>query len=109
MGSSLVRPIDHHYADSVAADRLWEALSTARAEQSHEHIADLEDAVFESYLPMATALADRVGYDTAAEEMAAQRAAELGLAMAVIDWRHPTTGGFRRFARASILRHLLNR
>ena len=106
---SEVRLRGPHYADSVAADRLWDALSRARVAERHPLVAELEDAVFQSYLPMARSLADRVRCDTGAERRAADQAAELGLAHAVLRWQQPTSGGFRRFARATILRQLLNR
>lgn len=93
----------------MAVQRLWDALSRARAEDFRHEIAELEDAVFQWHLPMARTLAERVRCETAAERLAAERAAELGLAHAVLEWRQPTGGGFRRFARASVLRQLLNR
>ena len=43
------------------------------------------------------------------EAEAAEQAAELGLARAILAWRERTSGGFRRFARSIILRELLSR
>ncbi len=56
------------------------------------------------YLPMARTLAQNVTSDADMERSAAEQAAELGLAHAVLRWQQPTSGGFRRFARATILR-----
>ena len=95
--------------DPVTGERLWAALAYARAGERQHQVADLEDAAFRLYLPMARTFAQGVTCDTAAERQAADQAAELGLADAVLGWRQPTSGGFRRFARSSILRHLLNR
>jgi hypothetical protein len=106
--SELATPA-HHPADSAFAEQMWKALSCARDEERHQEGADLEDAVFSLYLPMARTLSQRVRCETSAEAAAAEQAAELGLARAVLSWRQPTSGGFRRFARASILQQLLNR
>ena len=96
-------------ADSVAAEGLWDALFLARTGKSQRSVADLEDAVFRLYLPMARTLARRVGCDDAADWTRAEQAAELGLAHAVLSWEQRSGGGFRRFARAKMLRHLLLR
>ena len=98
-----------HHADPVAADRLWQALSHARTSCQQNQVADLEDAVFRLYLPLARTLAHGVKCDTSVERLAAEQAAELGLAHAVLGWRQPTSDGFRRFVKATILRQLLNR
>jgi len=100
-----LRPPEHP-ADSLAAERLWEALSRARADEQQHRVADLEDALFRLYLPMALTLAHGVTYESSTERLAAEQAAELGLAHAVLGWQQPTSGGFRRFARATILRQL---
>lgn len=101
--------LPHLYPAPVAADRLWEALVHARTGALRQQVADLEDAVFRMYLPPARTLSDSVKGDTGAERLAAEQAAELGLAQAVLDWPHPSSAGFRRYARATILRQLLNR
>ena len=98
-----------HSSDSVTAERLWAALSHARAGGRGNQAADLEDAAFRLYLPMARTLAQGVKCGTVAERLAADQAAELGLANAVLGWQQPTGSGFRRFARATILRQFLNR
>ena len=94
------------WADSAASDRLWEALYVARAEQSGDSVAALEDAAFRMYLPMARTLARTVTPETGRD--ASEQAAELGLAHAVLDWRHRTSAEFRRFARSAIIRQLLH-
>ena len=97
----------HHPADSAAAERLWDALYLARAGKTWQPVADLEDAAFRLYLPMARTLAHTVGGETPADRVTAKQAAELGLAHAVLAWRQRTSGGFRRFARSTIMRQLL--
>ena len=90
--------------DSVAAERLWDALYQARAGQSRRLVADLEDAAFRRYLPMARTLAHTEGGAQDADRTAIEQAAELGLANAILAWRQRTGAGFRRFARSSIIR-----
>jgi len=100
---------EHHPADSAAAERLWDALYLARAGKTAQPVADLEDAVFRLYLPMARTLAHTVSGDgTAQDRVTTEQAAELGLAHAVLAWRQRTSGGFRRFARSTIMRQLLS-
>jgi len=53
-----------HPADSVAAERLWDALYQARAGRSRRVVADLEDAAFRRYLPLARTLAHTAGGET---------------------------------------------
>lgn len=48
------------------------------------------------------------GGETDMDRIAAVQAAELGLACAVLAWRQRTSGGFRRFARSTIMRQLLS-
>jgi hypothetical protein len=99
-----------HPADSVAAERLWDALYQARAARSSQLVADLEDAAFRRYLPLARTLPHTaVGDATDADRPAIEQAAELGLANAVLAWRQSTGAGFRRFARSSIIRELSSR
>ena len=97
----------HHPADSAAAERLWDALYLARAGKTGQPVADLEDAALRMYLPMARTLARTVGGEIPADRVSAEKAAELGLAHAVLAWRQRTSGGFRRFARSTIIRQLL--
>ena len=104
-----VATLDHHPADSAFAEDLWNTLFNARAGERLQEGADLEDAVFRFYLPMARSLSQRVRCSTEGEVRVAEQAAELGLARAVLGWQQPTSAGFRRFARTTILQHLLNR
>jgi hypothetical protein len=96
---------EHHQSDSAVAEQLWELLYLARAGKSRHRMADLEDAVFRFYLPMARTLAHTVGAESV-DRFSAEQAAELGLAHAVLAWQQRTSGGFRRFARSSIVRQL---
>jgi hypothetical protein len=72
-------------------------------------VADLEDAAFRRYLPLARTLAHTAGDATDADRTAVEQAAELGLATAVPAWRKRAGAGFRRFARSSIIRELSSR
>ncbi len=92
--------------DSVAAERLWDALHQARAERACRLVADLEDAAFRRYLPMARTFAHMEGGPQDADRTAIEQAAELGLANAILAWRQRTGAGFRRFARSSMIREL---
>ena len=96
---------DDQGVDSAAAEQLWQTLQTARTDQRTTAVADLEDAVFRLYLPMARTLAS-TAIGGSVDRRTADQAAELGLARAVLAWRQRTSGGFRRFARATILRQL---
>jgi hypothetical protein len=99
-----------HPADSVAAERLWDALYQARASRSRRLVADLEDAAFRRYRPLARTLAhSAAGEATGPDRTNIEQATELGLAKAVLAWRERTGAGFRRFARASIIRELSGR
>jgi hypothetical protein len=93
-------------ADSLAAERLWDALFLARAGKTRHVAAELEDAVFRYYLPMARTLAGTAVGETI-DRVDAEEAAELGLAHAVLAWRQRSSGGFRRFARSTMMRQLL--
>ena len=98
---------EHHPADSAAAEKLWDALYLARAGKSGQPVADIEDAAFRFYLPMARSIARTVCDDpTSAAGADTVQAAELGLARAVLAWRQRTSGGFRRFARSTIMREI---
>ena len=96
--------------DSVAVERLWDALYQARADRSRRLVADLEDAAFHRYLPLARTLAHSAAGDaTGADRTGIEQATELGLAKAVLAWRARTDAGFRRCARSGIIRELSNR
>ena len=88
-------------AESDRVEKLWDALFTARTGKSARHLAELEDAVFRFYLPMARALA-RENVQEAVGLAAAEQSAELGLAQAVLAWRRRDSSEFRRFATSSI-------
>ncbi len=98
---------DHQEVGSAAEERLWDSLYRARAGKAGHLLADLEDAAFRLYLPMARTLAHSVS-DPAVDRITAEQAAELGLAHAVLAWKQPTGSGFRRFARVTIMRQLLS-
>jgi hypothetical protein len=87
------------------ADRLWIALTLARAGDTPSTRAHTEDAVFRFYLPMARALA-RSSAQYPDDHEGAEQAAELGLAAAVLAWRYPSGQGFDRAAAAAINNHL---
>ncbi|HEY5115580.1 MAG TPA: hypothetical protein VIJ00_08665 [Nakamurella sp.] len=85
--------------DIVAAQRLWDALILARADQVAAHAA--QDAVFRFYLPMAHAMAHHPAHAERDRTLTGQ-AAELGLAKAVLAWRDPDSQAFTVFAHAAI-------
>jgi hypothetical protein len=60
--------------------------------------------VFERYLPLARTLAGDLGAEQDPDE--AMRAAEVGLAQAVLGWRRPGVLGFELFASISIAAQL---
>jgi hypothetical protein len=93
----------------TAGERLWDALFNARAAGLPGQVADLEDAVFRYHLPMARTLAHSVAGATPSQVQAAEEAAELGLAVAVLEWRQRTSVGFRRFARSAVTRQLCHK
>ena len=96
--------------DSVAAERLWDALYQARAGRSRRLVADLEDAAFRRYLPLSRTLAHSAAGDaTGPDRTNIEQAAELGLAKAVLAWGARTGAGFPRFARSGIIRELSSR
>ena len=90
-----------HSAETARAEGLWSELIAARTGNSAKALADLEDAVFRYYLPIARNLAHE-WVDGTAGLKAAERAAELGLAQAVQAWRHRDSREFHRFATSSI-------
>jgi hypothetical protein len=92
-------------ADSATADLLWDALYRARAGKNRHAVADLEDAVFGLYLPMARTLAHTVVGESV-DRQVSEQSAELGLAHAVLAWQQRASIGFRRFARFSIVQQL---
>ena len=81
--------------------RLWDALARARADDDPGALAAAEDGVFRLYLPLAHAIA-REWVSSAVVSIDVIRAAELGLAEAVLVRRQPGSRGFEAFARAVI-------
>ena len=88
-------------SDPAEAQSLWNALARARADYAPRVLAAAEDAVFRWYLPLARTLASGAA-GTAADPIAVEQAAELGLAQAVLGWPRADCGGFERFARTMI-------
>lgn len=89
------------------AQRLWAALTTARAAGVPGATAAAEDNLFRFYLPVAHALGGAV-VGRAVQAETARHAAEVGLAQAVLSWPGSDVG-FLKFASKSIttvLRHL---
>jgi hypothetical protein len=69
--------------------------------------AAAQDAVFRRFLPMARTMATGPGDDgRPGDSAAAEQAAELGLAQAVLGWRRPDGRGFEVFARTAIAAQL---
>ena len=99
-------PVWADHLDTPAAEQLWDMLYLARAGKTRHSVADLEDAAFRMYLPMARTLAHTVNGDQPWAIGSFEQAAELGLAQAVLAWRQRSSGGFRRFARSTIMREL---
>ena len=94
-----------HPEGAADADRLWVALSRARTGNTPRTRAHSEDAVFRFYLPLARTLA-RTSARHSDDPEGAEQAAELGLAQAVLAWRHPSGQGFDRAATTAIVNHL---
>ena len=93
-------------ADSGVAEQLWDALYAARTDRRLRSVAELEDAAFTFYLPLARSAASLVYGESAEAADSAQQAAELGLARAILSWPHRTSNGFRRFARAVVIQQI---
>ena len=78
---------------------MWDALARARADDDPGALAAAEDGVFRLYLPLAHAIA-RAWVSSAVLAIDVVRAAEVGLAEAVLACRQPGSRGFEAFARA---------
>ena len=63
-------------------------------EKPEQSTADLEDAAFRYYLPMARSLAHSV-CGAPIDRVTVEQAAELGLAHRVLAWRQRSSAGFR--------------
>jgi len=83
------------------ATELWDALARARAQYDPRVLAAAEDRVFRFYLPLAWALADSWAAGVV-RSVDAGRAAEVGLAEAVLGWQRAGGAGFEAHARVVI-------
>jgi hypothetical protein len=92
-------------AGTGTADELWEALDRARTGSQPRTLAQVEDALFRYYLPMARSIAARHAPDHPDPDGIGQ-AAEVGLAQAILGWRHRGPAGFDRFAGSTITAQL---
>ena len=93
--------------DSAATRDVWQVLAGARTDHAPRTLAAAQDAVFRRYLPMARTLAHRRDSGGRPVDGAdAERAAELGLAQAVLGWRRPDSDGFELFASIAIAAQL---
>ncbi len=88
--------------------RLWASFTEASTSGSARRIAEAEDAVFRHYLPWAMSFAEEAcsAHLQAPDPAPYRDAAELGLAQAVLAWRHGGDGRFHDFARRSILNQI---
>ena len=84
---------------------LWDALARARAVDDPGALAAAEDGVFRFYLPLAHAIA-RGWVSSAVLAIGVVRAAEVGLAEAVLACWQPGSRGFEAFARVVITAEL---
>jgi hypothetical protein len=83
---------------------VWQVLARARTDDTPRTLAAAQDAVFQRYLPMARTLANTP--ERPVDRAGAERAAEIGLAQAVLGWRRPDSDGFEVSARAAIVSQL---
>ena len=99
-----------HRADRINPATLthdvWHVLARARTDNTPRRLAAAQDAVFQRYLPMARTLANNPGAGRSGERAGAERAAEIGLAQAVLGWHRPDSDGFEVSARAAIASQL---
>ena len=90
--------------DPASTGVAWLALERARAEQGPQRLTSALAAMYQRYLPLARTLAGELG--AGHDPDAAMRAAEVGLAQAVLGWRRPDGQGFELFAGISIAAQL---
>ena len=99
-----------HRADRInqaaSTHDVWHVLARARTDNTPRTLAAAQDAVFQRYLPMARTLANNPGAGRSGERAGAERAAEIGLAQAVLGWHRPDSDGFEVSARAAIASQL---
>jgi hypothetical protein len=90
--------------DPASTGVAWLALERARAEQGQQRLTSALAAMYQRHLPLARTLAGELG--AGHDPDAAMRAAEVGLAQAVLGWRRPDGQGFELFAGISIAAQL---
>jgi hypothetical protein len=95
---------DDENNDSASTRIAWLALQRARVEHGPQTVTSALAAVYEHYLPLARTLATELGAGKSPDE--AMRAAEIGLAQAVLGWRRPDGQGFELYASISIATQL---
>ena len=93
--------------ESVRIRDLWHVLDRARTDGASRTLAVAQDEVFRRYLPMARTLAAGVGAGgRPGGPAAAEQAAEIGLAQAVLGWRRSDSTGFELSAHIAIAAQL---
>ena len=85
---------------------VWYVLARASTDDAPRTLAGRVGRGVPSVLPMARALATKGPGSRPVDPADAERAAELGLAEAVLGWRRPDSSGFEAFARAAIAAQL---
>lgn len=94
---------DRRVNESALIRDVWHVLDRARTEEAPRTLAVAQDAVFRRYLPLARTLAGRMDSDDRrVDPAAAEQAAEIGLAQAVLGWRRPDGSGFESYAQIAI-------
>jgi len=92
--------------DALVAERLWGAFRQARKGQAARTVAQIEDALFQHYLPMARSIA-RLHDGGNPDDI--NQAAEIGLAQAILAWRLPDNTNFDKFAAETIVAQIDHR
>ena len=101
------RERDARHQDAAAIRDVWQVLAWARTDDAPRALAAAQGEVFRRYQPMARTLANRQDAGGRPVDPAnAERAAELGLAQAVLGWRRPDGDGFELFAGIAIAMQL---
>ncbi|HYN73252.1 MAG TPA: hypothetical protein VES60_12190 [Nakamurella sp.] len=101
------RERDARHHDAAAIRDVWQVLAWARTDDAPRALAAAQGEVFRRYQPMARTLANRQDAGGRPVDPAnAERAAELGLAQAVLGWRRPDGDGFELFAGIAIATQL---
>ena len=97
---------DDRINQGAATRDVWHVLARARTDNTPRTLAAAQDAVFQRYLPMARSLANNPVAGQSGERAGAERAAEIGLAQAVLGWHRPDSDGFEVSARAAVASQL---